>query len=1119
MSADDENNVEFLRARIPDDAVRQLAQQVHCNRTNCTDPADVTIESTRFMFNSGCGDYIINIDGTRLVVRVILLDEVTVVSQEAMHSVMNVMSMIRDRNTIPVPDVYCFDTTDQNPLKAPYTVISYHPGRQLPCVWYKNRKENTQLRLRMLDSLANTMVRLASMQFDAIGCPISDSKVGSLYRWEPVGRSPTDVRIIKSDPFTSMKQYTDTIYQPTNNGPVESEVNFLFDIMRRALATIDEDNNDYCLGFFDFDWGQAFNPHDDPHEDTDEDEMNDYEAIRSLQLRPNDHKHPKLKTISDLAATHRRQTPSLIASGQKCFFYRSLGSTYLQPSTTHLKATICMPSQPRYDNTPRAQPPADSGPMSTQAWQLIDRPVTKSTMAQAGTDSRARTRGKTLRTYGKRAATTDARGEAPLKKRRTLDGEQQPMNEASKVDETDASPLSNSTPAADGQDNTATKPQADVRKGSIMNFFKPVPQPSSVASSPQPEEVESKSPPPSPLPSPPPQLSRAEARRKPRILKFRGRSLPRIDTESLDHGSEPESGTDTGKHNRQVEPRQPGRFIAPGDKPTPTATALICRSYAGFRQNTQAMYGWVAVSSTGLRGQGPGPAIRRVKCDEAKPSCQRCLTSKRQCDGYLPGDSTVTRRQLADAVRQLGIIGPVSKGLTQYPGPRSTSSSPDNLSLFDVFRKLTAPSTASFLPSNFWTGELLQLAHAEPAVWHATLALGALHQKHELATHGLRHDHRVETFSRLAAQNYAQAVSHAQALKDPHKLLSLSLALVSITNMMGRWSESQVHIMAGHRLVDQAKGHPSTKVAAEMLMRLDLQAMTFSESSAPYPYEDAPDLTEVTKCMRAAPYIENYDQAGTALFGLVRRFLLADETCGLGTAEEVNERLLMRELLKDLVDWEFKMAAFERNRWTGEPAALSVRLYHTLLRLLIAGRRFGQEMRWDNYLGYFERSIFFVESLLVATATPQPRSPLSLEPGLIIPLFLTASKCRHPVLRSRAVRLLRNLKRQEGMWFSDGTAAVVTKMMSIEGQTVDTNDLPPIAPPEEIPWESWSMGTMHPQASTSWEGFERVPETQRVRETLVMVMIEQRRVDITFIMCSGDEIGTYGDARFETILY
>ena len=87
----------------------------------------------------------------------------------------------------------------------------------------------------------------------------------------------------------------------------------------------------------------------------------------------------------------------------------------------------------------------------------------------------------------------------------------------------------------------------------------------------------------------------------------------------------------------------------------------------------------------------------------------------------------MTRRQLAEAARQISAVGPISQALSQYPG--STAGRPANLTLFDVFRTLTAPSTASFIPSQFWTKEILQLAHSEPAVWHATLALGAIHQK------------------------------------------------------------------------------------------------------------------------------------------------------------------------------------------------------------------------------------------------------------------------------------------------------------------------------------------------------------------------------------------------------
>lgn len=136
-----------------------------------------------------------------------------------------------------------------------------------------------------------------------------------------------------------------------------------------------------------------------------------------------------------------------------------------------------------------------------------------------------------------------------------------------------------------------------------MSFFKPVPQPSSAASSPQ----ESKEASPPSLPSPPPQSSRAETRRKPRILKFRGSPLPRIDTEELDCGSETGSGTDTKKeeeslvrrprrgnsrspmHNRQESPRNETSDAEKSKrskaKPSPTIqTTLNISSQAAFSE-------------------------------------------------------------------------------------------------------------------------------------------------------------------------------------------------------------------------------------------------------------------------------------------------------------------------------------------------------------------------------------------------------------------------------------------------------------------------------------------------------------------------------------------------------
>ncbi|KAK7422797.1 hypothetical protein QQX98_001358 [Neonectria punicea] len=215
-------------------------------------------------------------------------------------------------------------------------------------------------------------------------------------------------------------------------------------------------------------------------------------------------------------------------------------------------------------------------------------------MGQAGTDSRPR---KALRTYGKRAAATDARGEFPLKKLRTSE---EPETE---------NPKAGSSPAprtdANTDNGTAASQKMEVRKGSIMNFFKPVPQsvpqPLPAVSIPQIDKLESESTPSaSPLAS-----SRIEARRKPRILKFRGNWLPRIKTEAVDEsetGSEPnnneEDGQDEEEESRkrprpQLQPRQSPRNEAqeveksrkPKAKPSPTVqTTLNISSQAAFSE-------------------------------------------------------------------------------------------------------------------------------------------------------------------------------------------------------------------------------------------------------------------------------------------------------------------------------------------------------------------------------------------------------------------------------------------------------------------------------------------------------------------------------------------------------
>ncbi|KAJ4269494.1 hypothetical protein NW762_001154 [Fusarium torreyae] len=334
--------------------------------------------------------------------------------------------------------------------------------------------------------------------------------------------------------------------------------------------------------------------------------------------------------------------------------------------------------------------------------------------------------------------------------------------------------------------------------------------------------------------------------------------------------------------------------------------------------------------------------------------------------------------------------------------------------------------------------------------------------------------------------------------------------------------------MAGHRLLSQAGDDAAATSASDILTRLDLQAMTFSDSSAPYPHREAPRVVRIDEVMRKTTRLESYAQAGTALFGLMRRLMMLGETAAAGDEDAgAKDQEMMELIMQDLISWEYKMGQFEQNHSNphDETGAISIRLYHTLLRMCITAGGFGPESRWDKLLGYYERILTLAETLWSNSPNEHVHSPLSLEPGLIVPTFMVIQRCRHPWLRRRAIGFLYKLKRQEGMWFSDGAAAVGQRIMEIEGQTFFKSDLAREESPspismEDVPWEAWATeeGQQLP-ARTSWAGIERVPEGERVRETLVMVESEENRVDLSLIMSSGDELGSFGEVRTETVTY
>ncbi|KAJ4213962.1 hypothetical protein NW759_010491 [Fusarium solani] len=182
------------------------------------------------------------------------------------------------------------------------------------------------------------------------------------------------------------------------------------------------------------------------------------------------------------------------------------------------------------------------------------------TMTNSSVQKALRMRAKPLRTYGKRSTTRENSPREPSPKKRRISTEETSLKKQDlKNDDAESSSLPKivSTGSKESTEPTASDSKSAkdvVKKGSILNFFKPVSSSSStVAPSPKSDEPQPGSTPPSSPPQPP----RIEPRRKPRILRFGGSSLPTTNNEEIESDAQDDEETEGNRAKGRGSTRSP----------------------------------------------------------------------------------------------------------------------------------------------------------------------------------------------------------------------------------------------------------------------------------------------------------------------------------------------------------------------------------------------------------------------------------------------------------------------------------------------------------------------------------------------------------------------------------
>ncbi|KAH6684693.1 hypothetical protein B0J14DRAFT_527603 [Halenospora varia] len=425
--------------------------------------------------------------------------------------------------------------------------------------------------------------------------------------------------------------------------------------------------------------------------------------------------------------------------------------------------------------------------------------------------------------------------------------------------------------------------------------------------------------------------------------------------------------------------------------------------------------------------------IRRIKCDEAKPNCIRCTSTGRKCDGYKDAPIPRPKRDSSHNGRTVRRPSPNIAPQRQVTLPIFDGS--QQLQSFEFFVSCTCSVSPLYFGADFWSNRVLQLSLSEPAIRYALCSLSSLHRtiRENDAPRPRTGSVNTTYYKTFSLQQYTIAVKHTQRLLAESstgdedaivKGLVACILFICYENLMRNDRTAQMHLQNGLKILAKSRNttrqHGAQLVKpsiptdiVRVLHRLDVQAMSFSESHAPYPYHNDPERLRLSSDISTSCYAK-IEGSMDRLFAIFRWVFY------LAASSEPNPipQQKLHNAAAALQDWKTKShALLEAELPSQDPQRISIlllKIYHTMLSTLIAVGVYGNETLHDRYILEYSHIVTLGEQLLSMEKEKLKEHFFSFEIGIIIPLYYTITKCRDPLIRRRAVALLKAMRHQEG---------------------------------------------------------------------------------------------------------
>jgi hypothetical protein len=349
----------------------------------------------------------------------------------------------------------------------------------------------------------------------------------------------------------------------------------------------------------------------------------------------------------------------------------------------------------------------------------------------------------------------------------------------------------------------------------------------------------------------------------------------------------------------------------------------------------------------------------------------------------------------------------------------------------------------------FWGDLVLRLAVTEPAVRHAVLALSSLHERactprHERGVGGTTF--ALAEYGKSIAAVRAWNITTTEPAAVPLLVCVLFICIEFLTNYE---SAAQLHILQGRHILSQLD--TSSKSPAMSLIKDTLVPIYARLALSSFLFASRPERIPIGLVGEGDGEIplmfETMSDAKDWLFWLVDeglRFTSTAKPLVYNPETSPEEMQVLREtqhrMLSQFARWNAAYTVLKTMLPPGDRSKamedLLMVYYHTSI-IWVSTALTTSELAHDDHMPAFAAIISHASAIIALppTATPHGETAFIFDTEMIPVLYWVVTRCRHPLMRRAALRLLGQKMTQgcrENLWRADKTYAAAKRVIQLE---------------------------------------------------------------------------------------